>query len=52
MSIDPRYMGEGGMPYNSPEGRAYGLARMELGHDNPDTDAVYERATQILNGEV
>lgn len=50
--IDPRYTGTGGMPYDSPEGRAYGRAHTilsaEIGHDKPDTTALYVLASQIL----
>lgn len=51
-TIDPRYTGTGGMPYNSPEGVAYREAHFRLstkaGHDKPDSTEVYELATQIL----
>jgi hypothetical protein len=51
--IDARYQGTGGMPYNSPEGRAYREAQHTLmfvaGNDKPDPTAVYELATEILH---
>lgn len=50
--IDPRYLGTGGMPYNSPEGRAHrgahAILSTRVGHDKPDPTEVYVLATRLL----